>query len=78
MTTYLSKLSRRGSTRAWRAIRAAAIKLARGRCQICGLREPSLEAHHRVSRELGGDDSIGKRGNILVCCSRCHGALEQG
>ena len=60
---YRSALLPRGSTRAWRKIRAAALKAVNHRCSVCGVKQlAGLQVHHRVKREQGGDDSLGLTG----------------
>ena len=78
MTTYRSALLPRGSTRAWRRLRAAVLKSVNYRCSVCGVKQlAGLQVHHRIKRELGGDDSYGGRnGNLVVSCQRCHEAME--
>ena len=74
---YRSALLPRGSTRAWRRTRAAALKAVNYRCSICGVKQlAGLQVHHRIKRELGGDDSFGRNGNLVVSCLRCHEAME--
>ena len=71
---YRSSLLPRGSTRLWRVIRAAALKAVNHRCSICGVRQlAGLEVHHKVKRELGGDD---RPSSLVVSCHRCHEAME--
>ena len=53
----------------WKRIRAAALKRAGGKCQLCGERAVSLNVHHNTysrtpGRELAGD--------LIVLCTDCH------
>ena len=74
MTTYRSSLLPRGSTRRWRAIRAAALRAVNHRCSVCGIKQlAGLQVHHKVKREQGGDDRLS---NLTVSCQRCHDAME--
>jgi RRXRR protein/HNH endonuclease len=44
-------------------------------CQQCGKRHCRLEAHHLVSREQGGKDTLS---NLLTLCKICHHQLHKG
>ena len=44
-------------------------------CQQCGEHKVRLEAHHLVSRENGGKDSLM---NLLTLCEACHHKLHEG
>jgi len=61
-----SALSRTGSTKAWRRIRAVVLKRDRYLCQYCG--QPANTVDHRVPRKLGGGDELD---NLAACCVRC-------
>ena len=65
MATYVSALKLGGSTRSWRKIRARRIREANGRCSLCGTKDETLEVHHIVKREHGGNDG---RENTVVYC----------
>jgi len=58
---------RRGSTRAWRRLRAAVLQRDGWRCIVCGAMASQVD--HVVPRELGGRD---ERGNLRSICDRCH------
>src|SRR5712691_203976 len=45
------------------------------RCQQCGKRQGRLEAHHIISREHGGKNTLT---NLLTLCEPCHHRLHQG
>jgi 5-methylcytosine-specific restriction endonuclease McrA len=62
----------RGSTWAWRKLRARAIARDR-RCIVCGTTE-QLEADHVVPVEHGGRDELT---NVVIRCRRCH-AVRHG
>ena len=49
--------------------RAAAVKAAEGRCEMCGA-EYGLQVHHRKRIGNGGDHCVS---NLRVLCTNCHG-----
>lgn len=53
-------------------IRAAALRQADGRCELCG-NEWDLSTHHVVPRARGGLDDLE---NIVVVCKDCHNEIE--
>ncbi len=68
MTDYKTYLK----TRHWQKTRAAAMKRANGKCQLCGSRQ-GLNVHHnsynRRGRELAGD--------LIVLCDGCHDVFHE-
>ncbi len=60
-------------TRHWQKTRAAALKRAGGKCQLCGERAGALNVHHnsysRRGRELAGD--------LVVLCESCHDVFHE-
>lgn len=57
----------RGSTWAWRKLRAAVLEAADHRCQACDA--PATEVDHIVPLAFGGTDDPG---NLRALCRRCH------
>lgn len=62
-----SNLGAGGSTRRWRAVRAAVLA-EEPVCRICGV-APSSEVDHIIERQAGGDD---RRENLRGVCPPCH------
>jgi HNH endonuclease len=58
---------RRGSTRAWRRLRAQALRRDHGRCVECGAL--AVEVDHVLPRERGGRDVLE---NLRSLCADCH------
>lgn len=56
----------------FRAIRAAAMKQARGVCQHC-LKRPATEVHHLRYPKWGTFDEVE---NLLPVCHECHCEIE--
>jgi Restriction endonuclease len=69
----VSALSPRGSTRAWRRIRAAVLARDAWRCHWCG--RPAATVDHLVPRARGGDDNPA---NLTAACSRCNSSRGAG
>lgn len=52
---------------AWQTRRAAALRRAEHRCQVCGAAE-RLEVHHRSYERLGNE----RPADLVVLCRKCH------
>lgn len=62
------------------AVRRLLVARSGGRCELelPGCWVEAVEAHHRISRKMGGRAGAGKRGhdrvsNLIHCCQPCHG-----
>lgn len=51
----------------WQAMRAAALKYAEHRCQLCYSTE-AVEVHHRTYDRVGHE----RLADLTVLCARCH------
>ena len=56
-------------------LRIACLMRDRYTCQHCGKRNCRLQAHHVLSREQGGKDTLA---NLLTLCEACHHDVHQG
>ena len=65
-------VSRSGSTRKWRRLRAFVLRRDGGKCQRCG-GKVKLECHHVIPRTAGGLDVPS---NCRILCVACHDALH--
>lgn len=66
----------KGSSRAWRRLRAAVLARDRYRCRRCGQGASpghELEAHHVIPRALGGRDHTA---NLVTLGRSCHDAAD--
>lgn len=52
----------------WRKLSAAARARDQGECALCGSTN-RVQAHHRVHRREGGEDTLD---NLISLCARCH------
>jgi hypothetical protein len=53
----------------WRERRTAAYKAAGYRCQLCGVGNVEIHAHHRDYKHRGRPEELD---DIIVLCRRCH------
>ena len=54
-------------TEHWQAMRAVALEMAGGRCQLCNA-DKRLQTHHRTYDRRGFEDP----GDLIVLCGNCH------
>jgi 5-methylcytosine-specific restriction endonuclease McrA len=65
--THARKNTGRGSTRAWRKLRAQVLKRDRHTCRWCGA--PATHADHLVPVSKGGPDTLA---NVVASCATCN------
>lgn len=63
----MSSLTPRGSTRAWRKLRALVLSRDGYRCHWCG--KPATTVDHLVRRVDGGSDALD---NLAAACGPCN------
>jgi len=68
-----SKKDFRFRSPAWEKLRKEAYKRDNYMCQICGVNNIKLHAHHILPYRVGGPDTIE---NIITLCHKCHKTEE--
>ena len=67
-----STLTHKGSTNAWRKIRARILRRDNNVCQYCGAYADTVD--HIKPRSHGGSDDPS---NLVACCRRCQGPVDR-
>ena len=55
-------------TEHWKWVRAAAIRRAKGRCQLCNREAATFHVHHRTYERRGRE----RRADVVALCPACH------
>lgn len=56
----------------WKMVREGALQYARNTCQVCGIKEVTLNVHHKTYKNLGKE----RMDDLVVMCESCHKAIH--